>query len=142
MTLCLARSSLVQHQPLVHRSKKRRSLCPSLSVAPPRRQTRLQPRRRPTKIAAIARGVGARARRRHARARRRRAGSGVAAPQPLADAADQSLADISELVEDVHYMLLSSGMTESEMVNLVDLSSRNHHVKDEHGENLYYGSVL
>ena len=39
-------------------------------------------------------------------------------------------------------MLLSSGMTESEMVNLVDLSSRNHHVKDEHGENLYYGSVL
>jgi len=95
-----------------------------------------------TKIAAIARGVGARARRRHARARRRRAGSGVAAPQPLADAAELSLTDISELVEDVHYMLLSSGMTESEMVNLVDLSSRNHHARDEHSESLYYGSVL
>ena len=98
-----------------------------------------------TKIAAIARGVGAvgaRARRRHARARRRRAGSGVAAPQPLADAAEQSLTDISGLVEDVHYMLLSSGMTVSDVVNLVDLSSRNHHARDEHGENLYYGSVL
>ena len=96
-----------------------------------------------TKIAAIARGVGARARRRHARARRRRAGSGVAPDQPLlADAADQSLADISKLVEDVHYMLLSSGMTESEMVNLVDLSSRNHHARNEHSENLHYGSVL
>ena len=42
----------------------------------------------------------------------------------------------------VHYMLLSSGMTESEMVNLVDLSSRNHHARDEHSESLYYGSVL
>ena len=45
-------------------------------------------------------------------------------------------------MEDVHYMLLSSGMTESEMVNLVDLSSRNHHARNEHGENLHYGSVV
>ncbi len=95
-----------------------------------------------TKIAAIARGVGARARRRHARARRRRVGSGVAPPQSLADAAEESLTDISELVEDVLYMLLSSGMTESEMVNLVDLSSRNHHARDEHGENLHYGGAV
>ena len=94
-----------------------------------------------TKIAAIARGVGARARRRHARARRRRAGSGVAAPQPPRTPL-KSPTDISGLVEDVHYMLLSSGMTESEMVNLVDLSSRNHHARDEHSENLHYGSVL
>ena len=63
-----------------------------------------------TKIAAIARGVGARARRRHARARRRRVGSGVAAPQSLADAADR--AGIPAL-EDVHYMLLSGDMTVS-----------------------------
>ena len=95
-----------------------------------------------TKIAAIARGVGARARRRHARARRRRVGSGVASPQSLADAADQSLTDISELVEDVHYMLSNIGMTVSDVVNLHNSFSRNLQMRDEHSENLHYGSVL
>ena len=38
-------------------------------------------------------------------------------------------------------MLSNIGMTESEMVNLVDLSSHNHHGRDEHSENLHYGSV-
>ena len=63
-------------------------------------------------------------------------------PANLSRTSLNSPTDISELVEDVHYMLLSSGMTESEMVNLVDLSSRNHHARDEHSENLHYGSVL
>ena len=45
-------------------------------------------------------------------------------------------------MEDVHYMLLSSGMTESDVVNLHDSFSRNHHARDEHSENLHYGSVL
>ena len=96
-----------------------------------------------TKIAAIARGVGARARRRHARARRRRAGSGVAAPQPLADAADQS--DISELEDVLHELgcgMMCIGMTVSDVVNLHNSFSRNLQMRDEHGENLHYGSAV
>ena len=96
-----------------------------------------------TKIAAIARGVGARARRRHARARRRRVGSGLAAGQPLADVADQS--DISELEDVLHELgcgMMCIGMTVSDVVNLHNSFSRNLQMRDEHGENLHYGSAV
>ena len=75
--------------------------------------------------------------------RRRRVGSGLAAGQPLADVADQS--DISELEDVLHELgcgMMCIGMTVSDVVvNLHNSFSRNLQMRDEHSENLHYGSV-